>query len=88
MIARTKRKTSSLNWRLRLQTSGIYRIRAIPGGCNTGAGRASPGPGLVWPRKSALRLHPCRALPSAPASMSLAQDQAITKLVVVVDREE
>ncbi len=54
MIARTIRKTSLLNWRLRLQTSGIYRVSAIPGSCNTGAGRASPGPGLVWPRKSAL----------------------------------
>ena len=31
MIARTKRKTSFLNWRLRLQTSGIYRDHAIPG---------------------------------------------------------
>ena len=88
MIARTKRKISLLNWRLRLQTSGIYRVSAIPGSCNTGAGRASPGPRLVWPRKSALRLHPCRALPSAPVSMSLTQDQAFTKLVVVVDREE
>jgi hypothetical protein len=88
MIARTKRKTSFLNWRLRLQTSGIYRVSAIPGRCNTGAGRASPGPGLVWPRKSALRLHPCRALPSAPVSISLAEHQAIAKLVVVVDREE
>jgi hypothetical protein len=88
MIARTKRKTSLLNWRLRLQTSGIYRVSAIPGSRNTGAGRASPGPGLVWPRKSALRLHPCRALPSAPVSISLAEGQAFVKLVVVVDREE
>ena len=86
---RTKRKMSFFNWRLRLQTSGIYRVSAIPGRCNTGAGRrASPGPGLVWPRKSALRLHPCRALPSAPVSISLAESQAFVKLVVVVDREE
>jgi len=88
MIVRTKRKIPSFNWRLRLQTSGIYRVSAIPGSCNTGAGRASPGPGLVWPRKSALRLHPCRALPSAPVRISLAEDQAVVKLAVVVDREE
>ncbi len=88
MIARTKRKMPFLNWRLRLQTSGIYRLSAIPGRCSTGTGRASPGPGLVWPRRSALRLHPCRALPSAPVSISLAEDQAPVKLVVVVHREE
>ena len=31
MIAGSKRKKSVLNWRLRLQTSGIYRDPAIPG---------------------------------------------------------
>jgi hypothetical protein len=31
---------------------------------------------------------PCRALPSAPVSISLAEHQALVKLVVVVDREE
>ena len=31
MIADSTRKTAFLNWRLRLQTSGIYRDPAIPG---------------------------------------------------------
>ena len=31
MIAESKRKRIFLNWRLRLQTSGIYRDHAIPG---------------------------------------------------------
>ena len=31
MIAESKRKRPFLNWRLRLQTSGIYRNPAIPG---------------------------------------------------------
>ena len=31
MIAESQRKTTFLNWRLRLQTSGIYRDPAIPG---------------------------------------------------------
>ena len=95
MIERTKRKTSFENWRLCLQTSGIYCVRAIPCGLAKSTSNAKAGAAhwvrfrlMVWPRKSALRLHPCRALSSAPVSMSLAQDQAITKLVVVVDREE
>jgi hypothetical protein len=87
MIARQKRKTTLFSWRLRLQTSGIYRFTAIPGRHKTGgAGFAQPRPGLA--PESALRLHPCRALSSAPVSMSLAQDHAFAKLVVVVDREE
>ena len=31
MIAESQRKTTFLNWRVRLQTSGIYRDPAIPG---------------------------------------------------------
>ena len=49
-------------------------------------GAKSAPPGLA--PESALRLHPCRALPSAPVSISLARDRAFAKLVVVVDREE
>ena len=45
------RTTACLNWRLRLQTSGIYRVRAIPGWqTNTGGAAATPPPALVWPR--------------------------------------
>jgi hypothetical protein len=52
MIAESKRKRSFLNWRLRLQTSGIYRDPAIPV-CNvkvkTGgsAANAASRPGLA-----------------------------------------
>ena len=63
-----------MNWRLRLQTSGIYRDSAIPGSNLKSQNRRagdSPPPALVWPRKSALRLHPCRALSSAPVKLSL-----------------
>ena len=69
MIAESKRKRAVMNWRLRLQTSGIYRDSAIPGNnvkVKTGgaAAYAASHPGLA--PKSALRLHPCRALSSAP----------------------
>jgi hypothetical protein len=75
MIADSTRKTAFLNWRLRLQTSGIYRDHAIPV-CKVkvktgGLAADAASPALVWPRKSALRLHPCRALPSAPARTSV-----------------
>ena len=38
--------------------------------------------------ESALRVHPCRALPSAPASTSVKEEFVLEKLVVVVDREK
>ena len=52
MIAEPKRKRSFLNWRLRLQTSGIYRDSAIPGSkvkVKTGgsAADAASRPGLA-----------------------------------------
>ena len=51
-----------------------------------GGGRCPPLPGLA--PESALRLHPCRALSSAPVSISLEKDFHFGKSVVVVDREE
>ena len=38
--------------------------------------------------ESALRLHPCRALSSAPVSNSVEQKGVKYKMVVVVDREK
>jgi hypothetical protein len=72
MKAGQARKTTLLNWRLRLQTSGIYRDPAIPDDKNKTGGPAAvaaPRPGLA--PESALRLHPCRALPSAPVRISV-----------------
>jgi hypothetical protein len=51
----------------------------------TGAGQPRPEPGLA--PESALRLHPCRALSSAPVSTSVGKEGCFAKLVVVVDRE-
>ena len=51
-----------------------------------GAGQAHPQPGLA--PESALRLHPCIALSSAPVSTTVGEDERFTKLVVVVDREK
>ena len=80
-------RLSSRPWRLRLQTSGIYRFQAIPASRRTGgAGCARSRPGLA--PESVLRLHPCRALSSAPATTSVDQDRIQTKWVVVADREE
>ncbi len=79
-----KRKMSFLYWRLRLQTSGIYRIGAIPDGRR--GGTSPPQPGLA--PESALRLHPCRALPSAPASTRIRAQLSVAKSVVVADREK
>jgi hypothetical protein len=36
-------------------------------------GDESSSPGMVWPRKSALRSHPCVALSSAPVPISVNQ---------------
>jgi hypothetical protein len=91
MIAEAKRKRAVLNWRLCLQTSGIYRDPAIPGCQNkikTGgtAADAASRPGLA--PESALRLHPCRALSSAPVRPSVDWRGQFVKLVIVVDREK
>lgn len=47
-----------------------------------GAGQPRPKPGLA--PESALRLHPCRALSSAPASTSVGEQCSSAKSVVVV----
>jgi hypothetical protein len=93
MMTEHIRKIVFLNWRLRLQTSGIYRASAIPGGqvkvkIKTGglAVTAAARPGLA--PESALRLHPCRALSSAPVRPSVEGGLRFVKLVVVVDREK
>jgi hypothetical protein len=49
------------------------------------AGRYRPEPGLA--PESALRLHPCRALSSAPVSTSVGSQRSFAKRVVVVGRE-
>ena len=62
MIDGTHGEKDSLNGRLRLPASGIYRDSAIPR-CKSksipAGWRLTPPPALVWPRKSTLRLHPC-----------------------------
>jgi hypothetical protein len=91
MIAGQIRKSALLNWRLRLQTFGIYRDPAIPGGqtkIKTG-GSAAPAasrPGLA--PESALRLHPCSALSSAPVRLSVERHGGFVKVVIVADREK
>ena len=49
------------------------------------AAEAASRPGLA--PESALRLHPCRALPSAPVTISVGEECYFAKLVVVVDRK-
>ena len=68
-------------------------LRDLPRSCHprllaatAGAGQPRPKPGLA--PESALRLHPCRALPSAPVSISVSRQGCFAKLVVVVDREK
>jgi hypothetical protein len=51
-----------------------------------GAADAEPRPGLA--PESALRLHPCRALSSAPVSNIVSHWRRVVKVVVVVDREK
>jgi hypothetical protein len=46
----------------------------------------SAPPGLA--PESALGLHPCSALPSAPVSTSVEEELVLAKLVIVVDREK
>jgi hypothetical protein len=50
-------------------------------------GGAMPAPFGLAP-ESALRVHPCRALPSAPVSTSVEKEFVLGKFVVVVDREK
>ena len=73
-------------WRRCLQTSGIYRFLPSQAIANRRSGSRSAPPGLA--PESALRLHPCRALPSAPVSTSVEEKVFLAKVVVVVDREE
>jgi hypothetical protein len=76
-----KRKIAFLDWRLRLQTSRIYRFPAIPGRKRRGG--KPPLPGLA--PESALRLRPRRALSSAPVSTSVGGQPWFAKRVVVAD---
>jgi hypothetical protein len=84
-----KRKTAFLYWRLRLQTSGIFRASAIPDCyCKTGGAAADAASRSGLAPESALRVHPCRALPSAPVRPSVEIPPGFVKRVVVVDREK
>jgi hypothetical protein len=71
MRAELIRTNALLKWRRHLQTSGIYRASAIPAKNKTGGSAvgAASRPGLA--PKSALGLHPCRALSSASVSISV-----------------
>ena len=67
-------------------------LRDLPRSCHprllaeaAGAGYPRPDPGLA--PESALRLHPCRALSSAPVSISVGSHGRIGKRVVVAGRE-
>jgi hypothetical protein len=51
-----------------------------------GAEHCPPLSGLA--PESALRVHPCRALSSAPASTRIEEKLVLQKLVVVADREK
>jgi hypothetical protein len=67
-------------------------LRDLPPSCHprvlattAGAGYPRPDPGLA--PESALRLHPCRALSSAPVSTSVGSHRRFAKRVVVASRE-
>jgi hypothetical protein len=88
MIARRTRKMSFLDLEALPPD-----LRDLPRFCHPrpligtgGAGQARPKPGLA--PESALRLHPCRALSSAPVSTSVENKRRSAKLVVVADREK
>ena len=75
-MQRHHKTTLFRNWRLCLQTSGICRVHAIPGSKSKTSGSAAYAasrPGLA--PESVLRLHPCRALSSAPVSISVGNIQ-------------
>ena len=68
-------------------------LRDLPRSCHprllvatAGAGLSRPKPGLA--PESALGLHPCRALSSAPVSTSVGEECRFAKLVVVVNRDK
>jgi len=89
MIARRTRKMSLLVDLEALPPD----LRDLPRSCHPrllietgGAGQARPRPGLA--PEAALRLHPCRALSSAPVSTSVEKKRCSAKLVVVADREK
>jgi len=68
-------------------------LRDLTPTCQTKPDRWTAGAGPTRPTlgpapESALRLHPCRALSSAPASTSVGERERSAKLVVVADREK
>ena len=81
----TNSKPLRWNRRLRLRTSGIYRVDAIPG-CKskTGGSAADAASRSGLAPEPALRLHPCRALSSAPVSISVENRRSVSKFVIVV----
>jgi hypothetical protein len=85
MIGPSKRKLSFLELEALPPDLGDLSHPAIPVRCcsTAGADRCPPRPGLA--PESALRLHPCRALPSAPASTSVEEEIVWEKHVVVVE---
>ncbi len=87
MNGRSKRKLSFLELEALPPDLRDLSLSAIPATRLTGgAERCPPLSGLA--PESALRVHPCRALPSAPASTSIEEKSVLEKLVVVVDREK
>ena len=87
MIARPTRKRSffeleALPPDLRDLTRSCHPRRLA---VTAGAGQPRPKPGLA--PESALGLHPCRALSSAPVSTSVGGEGCFANSVVVADRE-
>jgi hypothetical protein len=88
MIARRTRKMSFLDLEALPPD-----LRDLPRSCHprlligTGrAGQTRPQSGLA--PEAVLRLHPCRALSSAPVSTSVEKKRCYAKLVAVADREK
>jgi hypothetical protein len=50
-------------------------------------GQAILVPGMVWPRKSALRSHPCVALSSAPVPISVNQNRINSTGQITIHRK-
>ena len=90
MTGKAIREKAWLKWGLRRQTAGVFRDPAIPGSPSkiktggTAASDAASRPGLA--PEPALRLHPCRALSSAPVKSSVNGMREFLKLVIVADR--
>jgi hypothetical protein len=86
-MTKPSKESGLFNWRLRLQTSGIYRFAAIPARDCSATGRSDLRPSGLAPGVSA-QVASLQSLTLCPGQHHCRKNLALEKLVVVADREK